>query len=290
MNNISGRGTSLTVELNPTGYTYPAQIIGGLLFTIVLFVVCFACEFVYRTMFEINKSRVRLLDMTVSSKGKPYMFTQDPRSGDSAMLYMSNNERSGPEFSYSFYIFVGDDNVTTENGLNHVFHKGYAGQYPLLGPGVYMHSNTNKMRVYMNSYETWNNYVDIDNFPVKKWVHVVIVCKGKAIDVFVNGNVAKRLVLERSVPYQNFQNVHVFSDRRVRICTPGSGTGDAVCSDVEDLNVFGVFSGMLSNLTYYSYAISYTEIADLMAEGPSKKTDTMDQSRPPYLADQWWTQ
>ncbi len=268
--------------------SYPAQIIAGLVIFIVLFLVLFSFEYIYRFAYGINKSRVRLLDMTVSAGGKQYIFTQDPRSGDSKTLYMSNNERSGPEFSYSFYIFVDPANMRSEEGLYHVFHKGYAGEYPLLGPGVYMHSNKNCMRVYMNSFSKWDNCVDIDNFPMKKWVHVVIVCRGKALDIFVNGNVAKRLVMEDSVPYQNFQNLHVFNNRRIRICKPGKNICNDSSASVEDLNVFGVYSGLLSNLTYYNYAISYTEIAALQAEGPSKKTDTMDQSKPPYLADTWW--
>lgn len=280
--------TGIKSLLNPSGSGYPAQIVLGLVMAITIFLVYFAVEYIYRLTYAANKSRVRLLDMTVSSTGKQYMFTQDPRSAESKTLYLSNNERTGPEFSYSFYIFVDPANMRTEEGLHHVFHKGYPGQYPLLGPGVYMHSNTNTMRVYMNSFTKWDNCIDIDNFPMKKWVHVVLVCKGKAVDVFVNGNIAKRLVLEDSVPYQNFQNLYVFNNRRIRVCKPGKQTCNDSSTSAEDLNVFGVFSGMLSNLTYYNYAISYTEISALQAEGPSKKTDTIDQSRPPYLADTWW--
>jgi hypothetical protein len=48
----------------------------------------------------------------------------------------------------------------------------------------------------------------------------------------------------------------------------------------------------MSNLTYFSYALGYAEIQQLMNEGPSTKmataTDTGD--IPPYLDDTWWTQ
>jgi hypothetical protein len=94
--------------------------------------------------------------------------------------------------------------------------------------------------------------------------------------------------IEGSVPYQNFQDVYLFNNRRVRVCGLASQESSAASCEVDEFSVFGAFSGMFSNLYYYNYALSYTEINALMNEGPSKKTDTMDQSRPQYLADSWW--
>jgi hypothetical protein len=58
----------------------------------------------------------------------------------------------------------------------------------------------------------------------------------------------------------------------------------------ENFHVFGTYSGSLSNLTYFSYALSYTEIQALIAQGPSNKTDAASSSydQPPYLTDTWW--
>jgi hypothetical protein len=275
--------------LRPNGTGYPAQIVLGLITSIVVFIVMFGAEYIYRLSTSIDKTRVRLLDITASSSAKPYIFKQNPADGGSKTLYLSNNERSGIEFSYSFYIFLNPDNGTTTNSLYHVFHKGYATQYPLLGPGVYMHSNENTMRVYMNTYTKWDNYVDIPNFPVKKWVHVVVSCEGNSMIIYVNGNVARRMIFDSSVPYQNFQDVYVFNNRIVRVCPSGQTCTSGVENALEEFNVSGAFKGMLSNLSYFNYALSYSEIAGLMHEGPSKKTDPMDESTPPYLADTWWS-
>jgi acyl-CoA synthetase (AMP-forming)/AMP-acid ligase II len=49
--------------------------------------------------------------------------------------------------------------------------------------------------------------------------------------------------------------------------------------------------GYLSRLTYFSYALSYSEIQQLFSEGPSSSmdSDVMDSSAAPYLDDTWWT-
>ena len=57
----------------------------------------------------------------------------------------------------------------------------------------------------------------------------------------------------------------------------------------EKFRIQGAFSGNLSNLVYYSYAASYTEIQGLMNMGPSAKTVSKSEDTPPYLADTYWT-
>jgi hypothetical protein len=232
----------------------------------------------------IDKTETALMDYTLSSS-KSKTFTQDPSDPNSAQLYLSDNERTGAEFTYSFFLFVDPTCFGTDDGLLHIFHKGYSFQYPLLGPGVYMHNNKNTMRVYMNTFGTWNAYVDVDDFPVKKWVHVALICQENGLDVFINGNVAKRLNFQKSVPYQNYQNLYVFNRRRVMI---RGSNGQTPSLNDETFNVYGSISGLISKLTYYSYALSYTELNDILQSGPSKKVETDTQDQPPYLTDDWW--
>jgi hypothetical protein len=169
----------------------------------------------------------------------------------------------------------------------HIFHKGYPSQFPLLAPGVYLHSNTNTLRVYMNTYKTWNNHIDVENIPVNKWVHVVIACKDSALEIYINGNLSKKMSFEGYTAYQNFQDICCFSQRRVgakltHVKTPSI--------DETGFNVFGAVKGMLSRLTYFNYALCYAEIQQLMNEGPSSKMDADSAKNvPPYLADTWWS-
>ena len=49
--------------------------------------------------------------------------------------------------------------------------------------------------------------------------------------------------------------------------------------------------GYLSRLTYFNYGLSYSEIQQLLSEGPSSSmdSDVLDSSAAPYLDDRWWT-
>lgn len=264
--------------------SYPAQAVLALVILLGLHILFFLFEYTYRLMQGIDKTETVLMDYTLSSS-KSKTFTQDPSDANSKQLYLSDNERTGAEFTYSFFLFVDPTCFGTDDGLLHIFHKGYSFQYPLLGPGVYMHNNKNTLRVYMNTFSTWNSYVDVDDFPVKKWVHVALVCQENGLDVFINGNVAKRLNFQKSVPYQNYQNLYVFNRRRVMI----RGTnGKTPSLNDEVFNVFGSIAGLISNLSYHSYALSYTELNGLLQAGPSKKVESDTQDLPPYLTDDWW--
>jgi hypothetical protein len=50
--------------------------------------------------------------------------------------------------------------------------------------------------------------------------------------------------------------------------------------------------GQLSRLNYFSYALCYAEIQQLMNEGPSSKLESAVSTGniPPYLDDTWWSQ
>jgi len=148
-----------------------------------------------------------------------------------------------------------------------------------------MKSNTNTMRIYMNSSETWNNFVEIENIPLKKWIHVVVLARANSIEVYINGNLSKKLKLQNSVFYQNFQDLFVFSQQSI---APISSSLVPSLKG-ETFRVFGPFRGNLSSLYYYSYALSYSEIDSLLREGPSSRSCIgQSQDTPPYMEDDWW--
>ena len=217
------------------------------------------------------------------------IISQDPNNPKAKPISLSNNESGGIEFTYTFYLYVDPSSFTEQSqqptaGLLHIFHKGYQTQYPLLAPGVYMHAHKNVLRVYMNTYKTWNKYVDIENIPVMKWVHVTIACKEYALEVYINGNIAKKLSFDGYVPYQNFQDIIVFSQRPIRY-----GSDKYPSTDGIDFNVLGSMKGNISNLTYHNYALCYAEIQESVNEGPSNRIESKVLTEvPPYLADTWW--
>lgn len=263
------------------------QILFGLAFVVALYLVLLFFEVIYKYINRLSMNRTELLPYTYNIEDKAINIPQNPNVKGSKPVNLSDNERSGVEFSYTFYLNISPSAFRQEFGLNHVFHKGYSSQFPLLAPGVYMRSDTNTLRVYMNTYKTWNNYVEVENMPVGKWVHVAIVCSENSLEVYINGNLAKKLPFEGFAPYQNYEDICCFSQRRITL-----KNSIVPSTDENGFDVFGCVKGQLSRLSYFSYALCYAEINQLMNEGPSKKMDSAATSAnvPPYLDDTWWSQ
>ena len=179
------------------------QVLFALALVVVLYLVLLFVEIIYKYINRLSMNRTKLLPYTYNTEDKAINITQDPNVKGSKPVNLSDNERSGVEFSYTFYLNVSPAAFRQEYGLNHIFHKGFSSQFPLLAPGVYMRSDTNTLRIYMNTYKTWNNYVEVENIPVSKWVHVAIVCSENSLEVYINGNLAKKLPFDGFAPYQN---------------------------------------------------------------------------------------
>lgn len=271
----------------PLGYILGTGFVAQFLLTIVLctllYIALMILEMLYKSFNSVAGTEVSVIPYTVSADDKPRMIEQNPKVKGHKLLPLSDNERTGTEFSYSFYLWINPSSFKQEDGLLHIMHKGNPAPFPLMGPGVFLKSNTNTLRVYMNSAKTWNNYIDVENIPVKKWVHVVILARNNAIEIYINGNLAKKLNMTDSVLYQNFGNLYLFTQRTLSL-SPGT----LPSLNGETFNVHGTFSGNLSNLKYFSYALSYTEIQSQAQGGPSTKMETTPQDQPPYLEDSWW--
>jgi len=266
-----------------TGTGKIAQILLALVLSIVLYIVFLTVELLYKSVRNVSSTRVDILPLTVSSQDKPYEFEQNPQANNATLLPLSDNEHTGAEFTYAFFLWVDPSTFKQENGLLHIMHKGNAVYYPLLGPGVFLHSNTNTLRVYMNSSKTWNNYVDVENIPMKKWVHVIIMARDNGVEVYINGNIIKKLKIDNATLYQNFGNLYLFSQRSMVL------NANLIPSlKGESLQIFGSYTGKLSSVIYFTYALSYTEIQSLISEGPSSRTVKNSEESPPYLEDTWW--
>lgn len=290
MNN-SGRANNIpganVLSSGPMSYVLGTGIVPQILLALVLstalYILLMSLEMVYKSFIQVTGTRVNVLPLTVSASDKPREFEQNPAARNAKLLPLSDNERTGVEFSYGFWLWINPSSFKETDGLLHILHKGNPIPYPLMAPGVFLKANTNTLRVYMNSSKTWNNFVEIENIPVKKWVHVTVVARNNSVEVYINGNLAKKLNMDGGVLYQNFGNLYLFSQRP---CIVNPAQTPSVGEEI--LQIFGTYNGNLSNLYYFSYALSYTEINDLVNEGPSKKTETQEQNQPPYLEDQWW--
>ncbi len=195
-----------------------------------------------------------------SKNGKQAMvISQDPNHTNYIPINRSVN-KDGIEFSYSTWFVISD--LSYKNGeWKHMFHKGNSSSYPNRAPGVWIHPTNNSIRIYMNTMKEMLEYVDIDNIPLRKWVHMVIIVKNRSLNVYINGFLKIRKELT-SLPRQNYGNVWI--------------------------NLFGGFDGYLSELQYFDHAVEPEAINDMVIKGPSKGSCIDTKEKPPYLDDSWW--
>lgn len=274
-----------------------SQVLTGIAIVVIVYALLSAVEYVYNSVMAMWKDRVELFPKTYVSGSKTITAIQNPRNEKAKTIYFSDNQRAGVEFSYATFLNIASDTFSSNNHkLYHILHKGYNQMYPLLGPGIFCWGDMNKLRIYMNCYNTWNNYLEIENVPIDKWFHLVVSCKGNTVYVYVNGNLKSKMALSGNTPpYQNYGNVYAFSSRKMSIkktITTSLENDDKLQGQhsSSSLDFDGAIKGMLSRVYYFGYALTYTEIQTLMNMGPSSEIEggTGANAVSPYLSDTWW--
>jgi hypothetical protein len=275
-------------------YILGPGLIPQLLLTVVAILVLYSVITVVETIVNAIQRLDRQTTVLFPDTANSRQLVPQERSGDYPLIYNSENEVNGMEFSYSMYLFISPDTfestvATACKGkkdqdatrLKHIFHKGSKDSFPLLAPGLFCDGSKNTLRLYMNSTTAWDNYVEIPNVPIGKWFHLVIIQKGKYLDVYVNGNVTVRHQFD-TVPKLNYGHVYMLYP----ITFPKSA-GDRKLSI--PFTVDGPIKGMVSRVKYYAYALNYSQIDGLYREGPSKVIVSNSFSeQPPYFHDDWW--
>jgi len=280
------------------------QILMAIIIAFVIFFIYMMVEQMYKAWYAFKGARVAILDSTCPS-GNPQMFRQDPSNpSNTVILPYSENQLTGIEFSYTSFIYVNSNTDDGSDGWKTIFYKGYeTGPSPLLGPGVFVSgsnakNNSPTLRVVMNTYDSWFNVTDVEQIPFNKWFHLAIVLRNNSLEVYINGNLAKKTTFNGTLPYQNYETLTVFPTVRTPFTLFDNTQNNPTTSSMgippgENMTVSGTFAGFISNLYYFSYAVTYSEIQAMLNMGPSSKTcstNTNALDRPPYLIDSWWTQ
>lgn len=227
---------------------------------------------------------------------------QDPKNKDSVQILRSSNKTTGIEFTWSVWLyFLPIDLNNNKTTFHHIFNKGNKpnptndptgiasvnnapGLYLWFDPTV----NQTKLRFIMdvvsdlseygdaksNTSNIWSNnvsqYIDINDVPMQKWFNCTIRMKNKIVDIYINGTVTQRLVLDE-VPKQNYYDVNI-------------------CSN-------GGFNGNLADLHYYDRALSVFEINNTVVWGRNKNVSNASGGGgasdgtgfPYYLSNLWYS-
>ena len=218
----------------------------------------------------------KLIDGMVDAK-QLIVIPQDPSSQGAVTITRSVNASEGIEFTWSVWIYI--DDLTYNSGKYRcVFYKGndYANNpeskegesqglnFPNNAPGLYISPNTNDLVIMMNTFDVINEEIVVNDIPINKWVNVIIRCQNNTLDVYINGSIIKSHHLH-GVPKQNYGDVYV---------APNGG-----------------FSGYISNLWYYNYALGTTEIQNLVGKGANtnmKGYSGLAAKFPNYLSLRWF--
>jgi hypothetical protein len=272
------------------------QILQSLAAVVAVYIIFLVAETLYRAYLGYGNVRIPVYPYTGNRSMK---IEQNPNNPSSKNLPLSENQLTGIEFSYSTFVYISDDTFGPDNtaGWKTLFYKGYeSSPYPLLGPGVFVEnimneSNSPTVRIVMNSYENWYNYLDITQIPVNKWFHLVIVLRSNRLEAYVNGNLANKKNFTGTLPYQNYQPLNLFPNVKTNPTDFTASTTESKrgIAPGDNFVVLGKASGYLSNMYYFSYALSYSEIQSMLNMGPSSSFDQTNMDMPPYLIDSWWT-
>jgi Concanavalin A-like lectin/glucanases superfamily len=202
----------------------------------------------------------------------PQVIPQDPTNANSIPILRSNNETTGAEFTWSTWIYLNDLGNDAKK-YQHIFNKG-DGNFNSIdnltninnAPGMYLYPATNSLHIVIDTVDPadTNTVVDISNVPIRKWVNVIMRLKNNTFDVYVNGAISNRLILQNVVK-QNYNDVYV-------------------CQN-------GGFNGKLSNLRYYGYALNVFEINSIVYGGPNLTVSDkiLKQSNYNYLSNLWYS-
>jgi hypothetical protein len=220
-------------------------IVSKILFLFVLLigiVIFLRIVFYSMTLLSKNENSPRLINGMVEAKNA-IVIPQDPNSNGAISIGKSKNEKNGIEFTWSVWIFI-DDLQYLSGKYKNVFYKGinHTNMAGVNGPGLYIAPNTNALVVIMNTYSVINEEIHVPNIPLNKWVNVIIRCENNKLDVFINGTITRSMELN-GVPKQNYGDVYIAAN--------------------------GGFSGYISNLWYYNYALGTLEISNLVKQGPN---------------------
>ena len=264
---------------------------------IAFVMLCMIMYFVVTTIFngykDTNNGEPVLVEYTKDAT--------NPVTIPSKVVQQSTDQKYGMEFSYAGWLYVGDteslsrftmskngkacfqnrsdDCINDVDSLYHVFHKGDMSAIPNQCPGVWLKQKDNQLKlvVKLNTYknashtgtmdsDVESSYLEkysIGNIPLKKWFHLTIVLINNKLDVYINGYLKNRFVLE-GIPRQNIGHLYI--------------------------NQFGGFKGFVSRLQYFNYSLPIWKIDQLVKRGPSENFGpTIAKAVPPYLSFNWWT-
>ena len=107
----------------------PGEVGIGLGIIVLTGVIFFLVKMVYENTSVLQKRFTEIIPYTLNaSDGRKIVYQDLSTHTDAIPILSSDNERTGIEFSYSFYLYVNEATITGSDVLKSVFYKGYDGK------------------------------------------------------------------------------------------------------------------------------------------------------------------
>ena len=200
----------------------------------------------------------------------------EEKNNNTIIINRSNNKKEGIEFTWCLWLLLEGNTTLSNIHYQNIFNKGDI-YYDTIngissvnnGPGLYLSSlvnNENILHIIMDSIDINEGpiIIDINSVPFNKWFHVTMRLQNKTLDVYINDILAKRSTM-KSIPKQNFNDIN--------ICQNGG------------------FTGKISNLRYYEYALTSLKIDNIVLNGPNinfSKSNKNNYLYSSYLSSSWY--
>jgi len=266
-----------------------------IVFIVIVFMILFSLGTAFMS-YWMSASRTPFLVKGVRGGSRPKTVSQDPKVNSSRVILRSNNEGTGIEYTWSTWLRIDSlptgGNGSTTRSYSHIFNKGAgdaiaedsasgAAEAGVIkvnnSPGLYVSKNLSATDQSANQLYFVQDVVapvtgqqnnkttlTITNIPIAKWFHVAFRLKNKVLDSYVNGQINSRVQMDY-IPKQNYDDVFIANN--------------------------GGFSGQISDLRYFDYALTIFELNSIVNQGPnlSINDDTSgDVGQYDYLSRLWY--
>tara|TARA_B100000614_G_C14518861_1_gene481718 strand:+ start:167 stop:1168 length:1002 start_codon:yes stop_codon:yes gene_type:complete len=232
----------------------------------------------------------------------------------------SNNEYSGIELTYNWWMFINEYphyNNNTDVKFSHVFNKGStsvkkivdnytcfdSGNYdeikgPNNAPGVYLYNGKSSITKYYKGTSAPNVKNCID--PSDNMVGMMILIDTTNSNKPSQKEIETEYIFIDNLPLKKWINcvIRVTSQNKVDVYINGVAMSSYKLRGVimQNYDSFNVnlsrgFEGYLSNIKYYNYAIGTFEIDSVLHAGPNLKTNEKSNFKfgvPSYLSQNWF--
>jgi hypothetical protein len=196
----------------------------------------------------------------------------NPNEPNAIPIIRSVDQTKGLEFTWSSWLYFKEPatGLGSSNLWNHIYNKGSNFRNDSTGmmspnnaPGVYISSDYRKLAIVMSTYDNPNNKIIINDLPIGHWINVIIRVIQHKLDVIINGILTESVILE-DIPNQNYDPVY--------------------------MGLHNGFSGYLSQLQYFAYALDTPQIQKILKTGPnltSSSGNNINLTDSNYLSFRW---